>query len=372
MTVGFHLPPAHIRGMDVKNSAGSRSRTPKGIPAGGQFAVESKAEPLSSLCEPSSSQADEAPDSTQTAQKAYSDLKPTDRVIEECWACHGTGIYNAPTGYTDGEGRPFCFKCDGHGSHSVLVSSIRAREAREAKDALRRRKAVTEAFAANNRIQADLTARSESFAEAVQSAGRLHDEAMSLVYRARDFKLTSDQCLADWDEIGKMFTPKVVGPNTFPGSCAECKQRVHTRAGVMSVTEIDAANDNERTWETDCQTHNPDRDPGDAVTTPARTTPAPEGRVNATGRIIATRDIESTYGTTTKLTIEDDSGYTFEVTEPEALFDAFQQVEGQRPAYDDWITQQKVSMAVRLKPDQDDPTFAKGSRPTKLHVNAAV
>ncbi len=56
----------------------------------------------------------------------YPGMKGSDRVVDSCGKCAGTGLYTAPTSVVDGEGRPYCFDCGGTGTRSRLVSSARA------------------------------------------------------------------------------------------------------------------------------------------------------------------------------------------------------------------------------------------------------
>lgn len=63
--------------------------------------------------------------------RAYPELKGTDRVKETCTRCAGYGRIEAFGHIQSG----ICFECNGAGGRSILVSSIRAREARWRKQA---------------------------------------------------------------------------------------------------------------------------------------------------------------------------------------------------------------------------------------------
>lgn len=72
--------------------------------------------------------------------KAYPELKASDRVTEPCGRCGGSGnIGYGNVAYTDVKvGAAVigsCFDCAGRGTCSILVSSVRAREARQARKA---------------------------------------------------------------------------------------------------------------------------------------------------------------------------------------------------------------------------------------------
>lgn len=64
-----------------------------------------------------------------TETRAYPELKGTDRVREECGKCGGRGSIMA-FGHVYGG---VCFDCNGAGSLSVLVRTVRARQTRERK-----------------------------------------------------------------------------------------------------------------------------------------------------------------------------------------------------------------------------------------------
>ena len=53
-------------------------------------------------------------------------MKGSERIVQSCGKCAGSGLYTAPTYITDGSGRPYCFDCRGTGTLSRLVSSARA------------------------------------------------------------------------------------------------------------------------------------------------------------------------------------------------------------------------------------------------------
>jgi hypothetical protein len=132
-------------------------------------------------------------------ERAYPELKGTDRVEEVCGGCGGTGVYQAPSRimwqkhYTD-TGRstglvPWCFDCNGNGKHSVLVSSVRARQTRDwkqavklaemeaerpAREAAERAAAEVEAHAENDKRNAAIQAEADRRANtpAIPTEGR--------------------------------------------------------------------------------------------------------------------------------------------------------------------------------------------------------
>jgi hypothetical protein len=91
----------------------------------------------------------------------------------------------------------------------------------------------------------------------------------------------------------------------------------------------------------------------------AAASPAPAGRVQVTGKVIKLVDYPSDYafdGYVTKMIVVDDAGWRVFITVPAAIGQVEQ---GQR-----------VKFMAKLEPKSDDPTFAKGSRPTKAEILA--
>lgn len=131
------------------NATASRSRQPKGVSTGGQFAAEHRPE-ASGVTLSSAQQATPELNPSQMDRgdyvKAYveanyvdphPDLKGTDRVVLECGNCAGTGLYEGrsnvkfATATVGGLETTGCFACMGHGKVSRRVSSIRASERRQ-------------------------------------------------------------------------------------------------------------------------------------------------------------------------------------------------------------------------------------------------
>lgn len=72
---------------------------------------------------------------TENTTRAYPEKKGTDKVWETCGKCGGDKVVHwGNVSYSNGRGEArWCFDCDGQGGRYVLVSSIRAREARQRK-----------------------------------------------------------------------------------------------------------------------------------------------------------------------------------------------------------------------------------------------
>lgn len=84
-------------------------------------------------------------------------------------------------------------------------------------------------------------------------------------------------------------------------------------------------------------------------------TPLPTGRVKFAGEVVATKVTEGMYGTAYKMLVRDDEGRKVWMTVPQALMnkvDYLEEAKGRR-----------VSGVVTLKPKEDEPWFAFGSRP---------
>lgn len=99
----------------------------------------------------------------------------------------------------------------------------------------------------------------------------------------------------------------------------------------------------------------------------AAATPAPTGRHQIQGEIIAVRSYDGDYGITWKMTVKTDAGYRVHVTVPRDLEPDTYNGEEFRD-HMDGLKGQRVELTVTLAPAADDPTFAKGTRPTKART----
>ena len=77
--------------------------------------------------------------------------------------------------------------------------------------------------------------------------------------------------------------------------------------------------------------------------------PAPTGRVVVSGEVLATKSVESDYGTQSKVLVKADAGWKLWCTNPN--YGALQRGD-------------KVTLKVTVTPSNDDPKFAYGKRPT--------
>ena len=91
---------------------------------------------------------------------------------------------------------------------------------------------------------------------------------------------------------------------------------------------------------------------------------APTGRIEVTGTVeqLTTRDTE--YGTAYKMIIETDEGWRLWVTQPQSLFE-IPEDDGEMDRLRSVIAGERVAMTVTVRPSDDDPKFAWGSRPAK-------
>lgn len=95
--------------------------------------------------------------------------------------------------------------------------------------------------------------------------------------------------------------------------------------------------------------------------------PAPTGRVQVEGEIVAIRSYDGDFGITWKMTVKADAGYRVFVTVPRDLMPDMYNGE-EFSAHMDGLKGQRVELTVTLAPTGDDPTFAKGTRPTKART----
>lgn len=86
---------------------------------------------------------------------------------------------------------------------------------------------------------------------------------------------------------------------------------------------------------------------------------APSGKTEVTGTVLSTKWKDHEFGSTLKMTVKDDRGFRVWVSVPKSIH-----VNGE-PRNGD-----RVRLVATLRPSDDDPKFAFGSRPTKGEVLA--
>lgn len=87
--------------------------------------------------------------------------------------------------------------------------------------------------------------------------------------------------------------------------------------------------------------------------------PAPSGRMEVVGTVLASKRVTSQYGTTTKLLVEHPDGWRVWVTEPSSVT-----VNGKMRSHHTGASSgQRIRMKVTIEPTADDPLFGFGSRP---------
>lgn len=84
--------------------------------------------------------------------------------------------------------------------------------------------------------------------------------------------------------------------------------------------------------------------------------PAPSGRVTVRGTVTSTKQVENDFGMVWKMGVLSDDGYQVWVSIPRELDDH------------DIARGMRVEFTARLKPSENDYTFAYGSRPTKASL----
>lgn len=179
---------------------------------------------------------------------AHPELRGRDTVTEDCWKCLGKGHISAFAGIDGGR----CWACMGRGSRSVLVSSIRARQRRQAKRAIER--AATDAER-SDRVGAErdaaiaaIVAAFPRFADALDETGRPQTfAAEEMVLWQREGTPTTEVVEHYRWTLGE--TVHHLAPNRFRGQCHDCQARVAPAAGwVGQATEG---------WRTYCTDHRP-------------------------------------------------------------------------------------------------------------------
>lgn len=267
--------------------------------------------------------------------RAFPTLKGSDRVREACGRCGGSGTvsWGAPVAgeIVDSEGNrrtvpKVCFSCNGAGSRSVLVSSIRARATRAVKAA-----AAREAEAA------------------VLLQQRAEKEATTLAART--------QFEADHPDLVQSLA-------TLRGQFGDDLRERLQEVGSLTENQVAAVR-------------------RIAAQEAARPAPAPalEGRIVIAGEILSVRAVESYFGgreqVTYKARILDDRGFTVwgslpsSITQP--IYDTF--YSGDRSRYDDgrdvWTKAargRRVQLTATVEQSSDDETFGFYKRPTAAQL----
>lgn len=234
----------------------------------------------------------------------YPGRKGSDRIWSECGKCSGTGSVSwgidvdGVVNYTDGTRRVVsrvCFDCNGVGRTSHLVSSARAtarRQAREAEAAAARAVAYVAEQAAK---KAETDAKRAEFA-------------------------------ADHGDVVEWVTANA-GRSQFAESLADTLEEYAglSEKQVAAVRRI--------------------------IADDAEKAPVVEGRIIVTGEVLSVRWVENAYGSTRKMRVRDDRGFTVYGTAPTAL--------------DDAETGSRVTFTAAVAASDDDETFGFFKRPTK-------
>lgn len=227
-------------------------------------------------------------------------LKGTDTVFEPCGRCAGDGLYHGPTNaaWENGSGKgalPYCFWCNGAGQRAIKVSSVRARARREAK-------AAADHAAHEQRFQEALIAwREAGFEEAVARGHRALEPLHGGDPLARKLR-------AAVEAIELPFTAVAAGIEEVDAVIAEIEARAAARV------------------------------------------PLEEGRREVIGFVKSLKTVESVYGVTYKMLVEQTDGG---------------RVWGTVPAAIDPKVGDKVALIATVQRSDDDPSFGFYSRPTK-------
>lgn len=150
------------------------------------------------------------------------------RVTQTCGKCAGHG--RLPGVLVDA-GR--CWRCGGHGTVRVLVSSARAAARRHAGAAAAR---AAEAATMDQRraaAAASLRQRIPGFDQAhAGETGQRHAAAAEEALIAVRDGANLDRAVDDYDwATRRRFLPRLLGPNRYPSPCAVCRRRVPAQAG---------------------------------------------------------------------------------------------------------------------------------------------
>lgn len=256
------------------------------------------------------------------SEKAYPELKATDRVKEECGKCMGTGSVEWGANvngviYTGKQARVIsrvCFDCNGLGYRMILVSSIRARETLAKKRA------------------------AEAAAKIAEAAARY------ATWKAENADLA--EAVAELAKRGDHFAKDVEGRVLSEAQASVIWRKVDERISAEAQK--------------------------------AAAEPVPTGRVEVTGEILSVKSQDSMYGVNYKMLLVDDRGFKVYGNMPKALTEIFygEWYDGVVAAGystrdygpDCWLDtakHRKVTFVATLEPSNDDPKFGFFSRANK-------
>ena len=189
----------------------------------------------------------------------YPGRKGSERIRVACGKCGGTGIYNAPTRFTDNHGKPLCFDCSGQGTRSVLISSLRQTAKRQIKaqqDAAERAAAFGER---NDDAAAQLSEAIPGFALAFETdvdsddyysdASIAHQAAWEALIRLRDSGDLDDAVDSFDYSTRRRYLPKLISANKWAKPCVVCEKRVKAGEGVLAIRDAKGMGE---VWETYC------------------------------------------------------------------------------------------------------------------------
>ena len=161
-----------------------------------------------------------------------------DRVVEPCRKCAGTGRIEAFSGIANG----VCFACGGGGTRSILKSSIKARQRR---DAQRRAENAAQAEKARQVGEVRYAEAVEMFSDtpdvvaALETHGETwepgHVQAWESYRLVAERGWTPEKAVAEW-KYATDREPRDWRPNRRRGVCRTCGAKVTRGAGVQGET----------------------------------------------------------------------------------------------------------------------------------------
>lgn len=278
-------------------------RAPKGIPAGGEFAVDARPESDVELA---------AAPALIDWHDFYTDPCPgrdgKERVKEACGRCRGTGYYGGQTHFLDGNGRPYCFDCKGAGYSSRLVSSARQTARNHAK----------------------------ARAERENTAARISFNLLRLSEDEPEFMADVDDLVNQDDPPGEIW--RLRNETLADGVISDA-----ARSTVEHLTAVKRA-------EAERLATIPD---------------VPTGETVITGTLLSSKWQDSDYGPVRKMLVEDDRGFRIWSTFPAKLSDQIDEAiktEGE----EEHGRKVRFTMTAQTEPSPGDSKFGFAKRPKKI------
>lgn len=257
----------------------------------------------------------------------YPGRKGSERIVEDCSRCGGSGLYVGPTNATFytatvGDTAPGCFACKGTGKYSFLVSSARAKVRRHAREAKAAAEAVIKARIADFRAKhGPLADRAAEVRDGLRDGDPISCRLREVLDDLKGSALVEDFDADAWAE----------------------------RAAAV-LTEFDEREAAKR--------------------------PVPTGRIEVSGTIRSAKCVEGHYGSVLKMLVEGEAWKVWGSVprnNTDQVYEEFHS-DDRDPRFDGFavwtqcLLGRSVTFTATVKASPDDPSFGFFTRPSKATI----